>query len=501
MKKIVFVLSMVWSVCANIPAEIHQTGNPHVYDAQHKLSGRIIDKQNQAISAVTIRILDVDSIFIVGGVTDDNGVFQLNGVKEGNYILAVSCIGYINLFLNIEIPQTDYELPAIVLEEDNVMLEGVTVTGSSFIQKKDHLLVIPDKQTIKHAFGGYDLLYNLMIPGLTVDRKKKTVTSIAGGATLYINGVEADMREIQALQPKDIERIEYYTLPTSGIFAGDAASVNYITKTYKTGGYITLDGEQTVGYTKGDYNVASKIAHENTSYTFFGGYNMKAYDGVEIEKNEELFLQDYTINRNTANEGAKYRGNQQYAQFKVNNDAKKHNLSALASFVRDATPHDDRNELLSYTGNENLSTQSTDKNNDESLKGSINLNGTFHVNEQQFWKVRLNGAYTKNKYNRSYTEGEQLSLSNADEDLYSFDAQVAYNYQPNKNNIFYGRITHFHNITSSHYSGDYTSWQHLWKGESMFQLDYTHLFSEKIITMVGPGVSWLNYKLHGQEHQ
>ena len=467
--------------------------------AQQVLKGTIVDEQQRAVPYVAVRLLQADSAFVAGTTTDSLGVFSFPKVDKGAYILAMSSVGYVNQFRNIEMLEADYSLPTIILKEDNVTLDAVTVTGSSFIQKKDHLLVIPDKQQIKHAFSGYDLLYNLMIPGLTIDRKKKTVTSLAGGATLYINGVEADMREVQALQPKDIERIEYYTMPTTGKFAGDAASVNYITKVYKTGGYITLDGEQTIGYTKGDYNVASKIAHGNTSYTFFGGYNMKKYDGVEIGKDEELFLEDYTINRNTVNEGSQYKGDQQYAQFKVNNNTKKHDLSALASFVRDAAPHDDRNELLSYTGDGDRTIQSFDSNDNESLKGAINLNGTFHVNEQQFWKVRLNGAYTKNKYNRNYTEGEQISLSNADEDLYSFDAQVAYNYQPDKKNAIYARITHFHNITSSLYGGDYASWQHLWKGESMFQLDYTHLFSEKVITMVSPGVSWLNYKLHGQD--
>ena len=470
-------------------------------NAQNILNGHVVNEVDSAISGVTLRILSMDSTFVKGEITNKKGRFLFKDIKGGNYILAISCIGYMNQFLNFEMPSSDYDLPTIILKEDNVTLSEVTVTGSSFIQKKDHLLVIPDRKQIKHAFSGYDLLYNLMIPGLTVDRKNKTVTSMVGGTTLYINGVEADMREIQNLQPQDVERIEYYTMPATGPFAGDAAAVNYITKVYKTGGYITLDGEQTIGYTKGDYNVASKIAHGNTSYTFFGGYNMKKYDGVEIGKDEELFLEDYTINRNTVNEGSQYKGNQQYAQFKVNNDTKKHNLSASASFVRDVAPHDDRSELLSYTGDGDRTIQSYDNNDNESLKGAINLNGTFHVNEQQFWKVRLNGAYTKNKYNRNYTEGEQISLSNADEDLYSFDAQVAYNYQPNKKNAIYARITHFHNITSSLYGGDYASWQHLWKGESMAQVDYTHIFSDKLMLMITPGVSWLNYKLHGQSLQ
>ena len=469
--------------------------------SQNILKGMIVDEMNVAVPNVTVRILSPDSAFVNGEVTNDKGSFLCKNIKAGTYILALSCIGYTNLFLDFNMPDSDYELPLVKLQTDNILLDAVTVTGSTLIHKEDHLLVIPNKKQIKHSFSGYDLLYNLMIPGLTVDRKKKSVTAMSGAATLYINGVKADMREVQNLQPKDIERIEYYTLPTIGQFTGDAASINYITKVYKTGGYITLDGEQNIGYLKGDYNIGAKMSHNNTSYTLFGGYNMEDYNGTESNKNEYLLFPDYTVNRTTTTEGAKYKNNQQYAQFKVSNDTKKRNLSAVASFVRNATPHDNMNEILNYSGYDEHAEASSDKKDNESLKSAINLDGIFRVNENKEWKIRLNGAYTKNSYNRMYREGEQKSVSNADEDLYSFDTQVAYRYQPNTDNSLYGRITHFHNVTSSLYSGDYSSWQHLWKGETLLQFDYTHKFGEKVITMLSPGCSWLNYKLHGNELQ
>lgn len=467
--------------------------------AQHILKGVIVDESNTTIPAVTVRILNTDSTFIAGSVTDDHGLFRFENVEAGNYILAISCIGYTNLFLNMEMPQTSYDLPTIALKEDNVTLDAVTVIGSSFIQKKDHLLVIPDKQQIKHAFSGYDLLYNLMIPGLTIDKKKKTVTSMAGEATLYINGVKADMREVQALQPKDIERIEYYTLPTHGQFMGDAASINYITKVYQTGGYITVDGEQTIGYTKGDYNVAAKVAHGNTNYTFFGGYNTQKYDGVEVKKNEELLFSDNTVHRQTMNSGAKYKGNQQYAQFKISNDTKKRNLSAQASFVRDDMPEDSQNGLLTYAENETQTVRSFDRNASENMRGDINLNGLFNVSPHRQWKLRVNGSYNKNAYDRTYAENERTSQTHVSENLYSFDAQIAYRHEFDRSNSLYSRITHFHNTSSTSYSGDYTSWQHLWKGESLLQVDYTHMFGEKTMMMLSPGLSWMNYKLHGND--
>ena len=132
------------------------------FSANSKVTGCVKDALQNPVSMATVRLLAVDSSFIKGAVTDDKGTFYLENVKDGNYILLITCIGYQNTSLNFKMPNTDFQLPLITLQNDEVALETVTVTGTSLIQKKDHLLVIPDKQQIKHAFSGYDLLYNLI---------------------------------------------------------------------------------------------------------------------------------------------------------------------------------------------------------------------------------------------------------------------------------------------------------------------------------------------------
>ena len=129
-------------------------------NAQRRLSGKIVDEADNGIPSATVQVLDMDSGFVAGCVSDGEGLFVVPEVKEGSYLLSISYIGYVRQLVRVEMPGRDYTLPPVVLREDNVALGDVTVTGTSFIQKKDHLLVIPDKQSQKHAFGGYDLLYN-----------------------------------------------------------------------------------------------------------------------------------------------------------------------------------------------------------------------------------------------------------------------------------------------------------------------------------------------------
>ena len=466
---------------------------------QYTIKGLLQGTEQNALPYASVRLLQTDSTFVSGTVTDSLGYYHLNQISSNDYLLAFSTVGYKPEVIPVTVSNADVTVPTVTLESDNVMLGEIVVKGSSFIQKKDHLLVIPDKQQAKHAFTGYDLLYNLMIPGLTVYRKNKKVTALAGEATLYINGVKADIKEVQSLRPKDIEKVEYYVWPTSGKFAGDAASVNYLVKNYSKGGYITIDGEQAIGYLHGDYNIGAKLSKGNTNCSFFGGYAMAEYDGNRINKHENLYLSDLLVDRTTTNESSSYRNNQQYAQIKLNNSTRKRDLSASVSFVRNDTPDNDRKESLTYQGDESRNSGSFEGTDNESMQAAIKLNGAFYLNGHQQLKVRLNGSYAQNAYSRTYDENNRHSLTHTDEDFYAFDVQLAYLYEVNPGNTFYGRVTHFHDITSMHYKGDHPSWQHLWNGETLFQLDYTHIFHKRMMLMFSPGVSWLNYKLHGEE--
>lgn len=161
-------------------------------------------------------------------------------------------------------------------------------------------MIIPDKIQKKHAYSGYDLLYNLMIPGLNVNAKSGSVKAARGEATLYINGVKAELREIQNLRPKEIEKIVYYDIP-SGIYMGDIASINYVTKTYQLGGYISLDGWQNIGYLSGNYNLGAKMDLNKWSYTFFGGYGTNRYNGIQEDRTELMNISDSYVHRTLVN--------------------------------------------------------------------------------------------------------------------------------------------------------------------------------------------------------
>lgn len=468
--------------------------------AQVRLYGTVSSADNQKLEYSTVRLLKTDSTFVSGTITDTLGHYLFENVHPDNYLLAFSTIGYKAKVVPVTVSLNNIEVPLTTLESENVILNEVVVKGSSYVRKADHVLVIPDKQQVKHAGTGYDLLYNLMIPSLEVNKRTGKVSTFGGEVALYINGEKAEYEEVQNLRPRDIKNIEYYDNPT-GKYAGDVASINYITKERTSGGYVSLDGKQTIGYLMGNYNIGAKLMHGNNSYSVLGGYNIQKYDGVKTTKNEEILFPDYTTKRNTETTQADYQNNQQYLQLKANNHTEKHNISAQFSLVHNETPKNNNNELLDYSGHHTYSIPSANQRKEDGLSPSIKLYGNFNITPKQILELTAKTAYTQNDYTRTYTEGENRSLTDVDEELYAFDFSTKYNIKLEHSNSLGVNLQHHHKITSSSYAGDYDSWQHLWMGETMFFLNYNQRIAKKFSMSFLPGFSWLNYKLHTDANQ
>ncbi len=91
-------------------------------------------------------------------------------------------------------------------------LDDVVVSASNISRVGDHLVIYPNSQQRKHAVNGFGVLENLNIPGLIIDAKSNQVDVMGLQATLYLNGQECDIREIQMLRPRDIEKIDIMML-------------------------------------------------------------------------------------------------------------------------------------------------------------------------------------------------------------------------------------------------------------------------------------------------
>jgi iron complex outermembrane receptor protein len=93
--------------------------------AQFSISGTVKDSLSQSIVGATVRIAETYK----GVFTDNNGVYKLSNLKEGNYIVEVSYVGYETQQIPVENLNKDAEVN-FDLKKSTTSLEEVIVSGT-----------------------------------------------------------------------------------------------------------------------------------------------------------------------------------------------------------------------------------------------------------------------------------------------------------------------------------------------------------------------------------
>ena len=105
--------------------------------AQHNLSGTILSKTDGApVEMATVRLFayhqtaqGTDSTLVQGAQTTYDGIFILNNIRQGEYKLIISSVGFAEITKTIQMPNHDLDMPTIRLEEQVQHLAEVSVQG------------------------------------------------------------------------------------------------------------------------------------------------------------------------------------------------------------------------------------------------------------------------------------------------------------------------------------------------------------------------------------
>lgn len=376
----------------------------------------------------------------------------------------------------------------------SISLNEVVVTASNVTRMEDHLLIYPNKQQKGHANGGYGVLKNLMIPGLSVNAKSHKVEMMGMQVTLYIDGQECDSREIQMIRPRDIEKIEFYDAP-SGKYAKDKIAVNFVLKQYKSGGYLQIDGLQTIGYTHGDYNVAGGFSKENTTYNIYVGTD---YEDVENYNKTVGAEHYYLLEDDVCREINSYTDRErhdEYMQLRVQNRKGNRNLVGKISLVNSSVPKLSTMGELSENGK---STQFESFSEQGSIFPKLDLNAEFSISKTKKITLGLHGRYSDNDYKREYMEGSFDTEVIESEKAGDFQLSAIYSDYDEKSS-FTGELYHYHNIWDAEYRTHDLLQQELWQSESLAFIAYNYRFSKGLAIQSRIGFDWLQYRLRGHE--
>ena len=178
--------------------------------AQSTLTGKVIDSETgEALIASTVRIMSTDTTRLVAGnATTKDGTFSVKSVRDGNYILKVSYVGYNDFYRAISVKRKDTKgnqaIGTIMMTQSSIQLTQAVVTGElkEMEMKDDTLIFNADAFKVPEGSVLEDLIKKL--PGVTVEDgtikvNGKTVRRIlVGGKEFFGNDQNMSMKNLPA---------------------------------------------------------------------------------------------------------------------------------------------------------------------------------------------------------------------------------------------------------------------------------------------------------------
>lgn len=211
------------------------------------LSGLLKDKvANAPLPYASILIkTEMDSAFVTGTISDDEGRFIIQGIKPGNYLLFTSLIGYKTKVQQLFVGGLSQYvgLGTIEIVESSATLQEVEISA-----KQDEVNGKMDKKTFSveenvSQSGGSVLQVMQNLPGVTVQdgkvqlRGNEKITILVDGKQTGLTGF-GSQNGLDNIPASAIEKIEIINNPSSKYDAnGNAGIINILMKKNQQEGF------------------------------------------------------------------------------------------------------------------------------------------------------------------------------------------------------------------------------------------------------------------------
>lgn len=393
--------------------------------SERKLIGRLIDNHNLPVEFANIQLLNPkDSSFLCGGVSNANGDFVIP-CQQKQALMKVSFVGYKTICKLVPIAR----IGNVKMQANSYLLKGVTVEAARVVEKVDRQIIFPTKEQVKTASNGYDLLDNLSLPTIIVNRAERKVLSLKGGdVQIRINDVKASMQDVLALQPDEVTKVEFINVP--GLKYGDSnldAVINYQVRR-RYAGYVS--GVSTMQGTKAGFNNSDGYFKYNVKKSEFSLNYSFSYRSVEERSYESLGTYHLptgeTLHRNYLGYDSPFLYTTNNVQLGYNlSEPDKYTLNVRLNFYNHNSPVRGMNQLYQESGKANQYLQ----NNRKMLEQIPSLDIYYSLNMPHDQNLALNlvGTYIGTDYQyrmREYTfnKSPDESVKNAPLTDYSYDA-------------------------------------------------------------------------------
>ena len=241
------------------------------------LTGKVTDKNNIPISYASVVLKEADKI-ITGGITDDNGLFEIKNLELKNYNIEIQFIGYktYKSSANFTLGQKSIALNKIELDEEATQLSGVDVISerSTIEQKIDRKVINVGRDLTTAGATASDIMNN--IPSVNVDQDGKLSLRGNENVRVLIDGRPTNMDVAQLLKQipsTSIKKIELITNPSAKYNPeGMSGIINIVLHKNSNDGFnASINGGVTFAKTP-KTNSSVDLNYRTGKVNFFGNY-------------------------------------------------------------------------------------------------------------------------------------------------------------------------------------------------------------------------------------
>ena len=262
-----------------------------------KISGSIKDGGNQkVIDAASISLLKAkDSSLVKAAVTDKDGNFTFENIKDGSYLVLGTSVGHVKVYSNtftISAANSSANVGVLQLVPFEKAMKEVSVTAKKpLIERKlDRTIVNVDASITSTGSTALEVLEKA--PGVSVDKDGNISLKGKSGVIVYLDGRPSYLsgqdlaNMLRNMTASQLDQIEIMTNPPAKYdAAGNAGVINIKTKKNKLFGY---NGSITSSYVQGRYarfNEAVSFNYRNKKINFFSNFNYN-----RNHRSEELYI-------------------------------------------------------------------------------------------------------------------------------------------------------------------------------------------------------------------
>ena len=205
--------------------------------SQNNVSGVLVDSlNNEKLPFVNVGLMRaVDSIFVSGTSSNEDGQFKLEHVPSGKYIFFVSSIGYESVKKMIDV-RADLDMGVIKMKAGSTRLEDVVIVEKRplFSNEGEKTLYNVSEDPSVQTGTVSDALQNA--PGVEVDVEGNVTLRGVSSVEVWINGQPSNLNEenlktyLQQMPANALERIEVITNPSARYSSNsDGGIINIVT--------------------------------------------------------------------------------------------------------------------------------------------------------------------------------------------------------------------------------------------------------------------------------